>query len=94
LTNILIVAPVGSDLSTAVEKMEEDKPGIFGPGGAYGQVYALFNCAMAAATMFGPVVFGAMIDGLGWKWMTVGMGIFSISGSIPTVSLYPLSHNI
>ncbi|TVY80749.1 putative MFS-type transporter, partial [Lachnellula suecica] len=94
LTNILIVAPVGSDLSTAVEKMDEDDPGVFGPGGAYGQVFALFNCAMAAATMFGPVVFGAMADGLGWKWMTVGMGIFSISGAIPTVSFGFLSRNI
>lgn len=89
-TNILIVAPVASDLSTCVEKMEEDKPGIFGPGGAYGQVFALFNCSMAAATMFGPVVAGAIKEQYGWKAMSVAMGIFSISGAVPTASLRTL----
>ncbi|TVY94326.1 putative MFS-type transporter [Lachnellula willkommii] len=83
-TNILIVAPVAADLSTCVEKMEEEQPGIFGPGGAYGQVFALFNCSMAAATMFGPIVAGAISEQYGWKAMTVAMGIFSISGAIPT----------
>ncbi|TVY49025.1 putative MFS-type transporter [Lachnellula occidentalis] len=84
-TNILIVAPVAADLSTCVEEMEEDQPGIFGPGGAYGQVFALFNCSMAAATMFGPIVAGAISEQYGWKAMTVAMGVFSISGAIPTV---------
>lgn len=67
--------------------MEEEQPGVFGPGGAYGQVFALFNCSMAAATMFGPIVAGAISEQYGWKAMTVAMGIFSISGAIPTVSL-------
>ncbi|TAQ89626.1 hypothetical protein B7494_g2003 [Chlorociboria aeruginascens] len=84
-TNILIVAPVASDLSIHVGKMEENQPGIFGPGGAYGQVFALFNCSMAAATMFGPVVAGAIKEQYGWKAMTVAMGIFSISGAIPII---------
>ncbi|TAQ85206.1 hypothetical protein B7494_g6472 [Chlorociboria aeruginascens] len=54
-TLILIVAPVASDLSAVVEDMEKEHPDIFGPGGAYGQAFALFNCSMAAATIFGPV---------------------------------------
>jgi len=71
--------------------MEEEQPGIFGPGGAYGQVFALFNCSMAAATMFGPIVAGAISEQYGWKAMTVAMGIFSISGAIPTVSFFSFS---
>ncbi|QSZ31686.1 hypothetical protein DSL72_001253 [Monilinia vaccinii-corymbosi] len=82
-TLILIVAPVAADLSLVVGEIERDNPGKFGPGGAYAQAYALFNCSMAAATIFGPVFSGAIITKYGWKNMTLAVGIFSITGAIP-----------
>ncbi|KAG9230850.1 major facilitator superfamily domain-containing protein [Amylocarpus encephaloides] len=82
-TLILIVAPVAADLSAVVEELEKEDSGRFGPGGAYAQAYALFNCSMAAATMFGPVVAAAIKLNYGWKAMTLAMGIFSFSGAIP-----------
>ena len=41
---------------------------------------------MAAATLFGPVVAGALVDKYGWGVMTAAMGVFAFSGAIPTVS--------
>lgn len=84
-TLILIVSPVAADLSAVVEEKEKNDPGSFGPGGAYAQAFALFNCAMAAATLFGPVVAGALVEQYGWKTMTAAMGVFAFSGAIPAV---------
>lgn len=86
-TLILIVSPVAADLSTVVEEKEKADPDAFGPGGAYAQAFALFNCSMAAATLFGPVVAGALVERYDWGVMTAAMGIFAFSGAIPAVSL-------
>ncbi|KAL9008482.1 MAG: hypothetical protein Q9173_006396 [Seirophora scorigena] len=85
-TLILIVSPVAADLSAVVEEKEKADPDAFGPGGAYGQAFALFNCSMAAATLFGPVVAGALVEAYGWGVMTAAMGVFAFSGAIPAVS--------
>ncbi|KAK3172881.1 hypothetical protein OEA41_006206 [Lepraria neglecta] len=82
-TLILIVSPVAADLSAVVEEKEKTDPDAFGPGGAYAQAFALFNCAMAAATLFGPVAAGALIERHGWGALTAAMGIFAFSGAIP-----------
>ncbi|KAI4086066.1 MAG: hypothetical protein LQ344_007881 [Seirophora lacunosa] len=82
-TLILIVSPVAADLSAVVEEKEKADPDAFGPGGAYGQAFALFNCSMAAATLFGPVVAGALVEAYGWGVMTAAMGVFAFSGAIP-----------
>ena len=77
---------MAADLSVVVEEKEKSDPGAFGLGGAYAQAFALFNCSMAAATLFGPVVAGALIKRYGWGVMTAAMGIFSFSGAFPAVS--------
>ncbi|KAI4201647.1 MAG: hypothetical protein LQ350_003126 [Teloschistes chrysophthalmus] len=84
---ILIVSPVAADLSAVVEEKEKADPDAFGPGGAYAQAFALFNCSMAAATLFGPVVAGALVEQYGWGVMSAAMGIFAFSGAIPAVGL-------
>lgn len=89
-TLILIVSPVAADLSAVVEDKERTGPGIFGPGGAYAQAFALFNCSMAAATLFGPVAAGALIERWGWGVMTACMGVFAFSGAVPAVSTISL----
>lgn len=84
-TLILIVSPVAADLSAVVEEKERSDPGAFGAGGAYAQAFALFNCSMAAATLFGPVVAGALIEQYDWGVMTAAMGVFASSGAIPAL---------
>ncbi|KAL8869317.1 MAG: hypothetical protein Q9174_004363 [Haloplaca sp. 1 TL-2023] len=82
-TLILIVSPVAADLSAVVEEKERADPNAFGPGGAYAQAFALFNCAMAAGTLFGPVVAGAIVQQHGWGAVTAFLGVFAFSGAIP-----------
>ena len=85
-TLILIVSPVAADLSAVVEEKERLDPDAFGPGGAYAQAFALFNCSMAAATLFGPVVAGSLVERFGWGVTTAAMGVFAFSGAVPAVS--------
>ncbi|KAL8909536.1 MAG: hypothetical protein Q9171_005015 [Xanthocarpia ochracea] len=85
-TLILIVSPVAADLSAVVEEKERADPNAFGPGGAYAQAFALFNCSMAAGTLFGPVAAGVIVERHGWGAMTAAMGAFAFSGAIPAVS--------
>ncbi|KAL8879020.1 MAG: hypothetical protein Q9205_005302 [Flavoplaca limonia] len=82
-TLILIVSPVAADLSAVVEEKERADPNAFGPGGAYAQAFALFNCSMAAGTLFGPVVAGAIVERHGWGAMSAAMGVFAFSGAVP-----------
>ena len=41
---------------------------------------------MAAATLFGPVVAGTLVERYGWGVTTAAMGAFAFSGAIPSVS--------
>ena len=85
-TLILIVSPVAADLSAVVEEKERADPNAFGPGGAYAQAFALFNCAMAAGTLFGPVAAGTIVNQHGWGAVTAFLGVFAFSGAVPAVS--------
>lgn len=79
------MSPVAADLSVVVEEKEKADQGAFGPGGAYAQAFALFNCSMAAATLFGPVAAAAVRERFGWGVMSTVTGVFAISGAVPTV---------
>ena len=41
---------------------------------------------MAAATLFGPVAAGAIVERWGWGVMTAAAGVFVASGTVPAVS--------
>lgn len=41
---------------------------------------------MAAATLFGPVVAGALKEQFGWGVMSAATGVFAFSGAVPAVS--------
>ena len=85
------MSPLASDLSFTVEELERESPGLFGEAGAYAQAYALFNCAMAAATVVGPVWAGYAYETLGWTTMSWTLAVFSASGALPVVSVEYLS---
>ena len=48
---------------------------------------------MAAATLFGPVAAGALIERHGWGTMTAAMGVFAFSGAVSSVSLLSTHQN-
>ena len=85
LTLGFVTPALAAELTFVVETMEQEKPGIFGKSGAYGQVFALFTCALATATMLGPLCSGFLKTRYGWNFMSMILGVFSASGAIPVV---------
>lgn len=84
-TLILIISPLAAELSFVVEEMERKNPSIFGRSGAYGQAFALFNCAMALATICGPVWAGLIASEFGWDTATWTLAVLCASGAVPVV---------
>ncbi|OJJ48140.1 hypothetical protein ASPZODRAFT_130079 [Penicilliopsis zonata CBS 506.65] len=77
-----VLSPIAGDLALTVEKMEEKRPGLFGPMGAYAQAFSLFNCAIAAGTVVGPLWTGLGISQLGWGYTNLVMGAMALSAAI------------
>ena len=69
-----------------VEQAEKEQPGIFGPGGADAQAFALFNVAMAGGILVGPILAGALVEAAGWLTMSLVLGAFALSAGVPAVS--------
>ncbi len=72
-------------MSLTVESLEAEHPGVFGDAGAFGQVFALFTVALAAATTLGPILAGFMNLQLGWATMVAALGVFVATGALPAV---------
>ena len=53
---IVLLAPLASDMSFAIEDLNEKNPGLFQSAGAYAQVYSMFNSGLAAGMMAGPPI--------------------------------------
>ena len=79
------MTPLAAELTSTVEAIELENPGIFGQRGAYGQVFSLFTCALAMATMLGPLFSGILVANYGWNFMTMMLAVLSASGVIPVV---------
>ena len=69
--------PLITEITSAVQEIEQARPGIFGPFGAIAQAYGLLNCAFAAGSMVGPLYAGFIKEWLGWSAMSLIMGIMS-----------------
>lgn len=59
---------------------------LFGPGGAYAQAFALFNCAIAAGTVLGPLWTSFALQALGWGNMNLCLAVLASSGIVVVVS--------
>ncbi|KAF3919581.1 hypothetical protein ABW20_dc0103240 [Dactylellina cionopaga] len=55
LAHCLVFVPAYTEMSLVVEQIEREKPGVFGPYGAFAQSYGLGNFAYAAGTTVGPL---------------------------------------
>lgn len=77
--------PLTAEVSYIVTANERARPGIYGPGGAHGQAYSLFNVAFAAGSMIGPLWGGFVKNAAGWGTMTWSLGLLSGVTALPTV---------
>ena len=65
--------------------MEFDRPGVFGSGGAYAQVFALFTSASAGGVLVGPAWTSFAYGEVSWTLLVVSLGLLNISVAIPVV---------
>ena len=63
-------------LST-VKRIEEKRPGVFGPYGANAVAYGLINCAFAGGSVVGPIYAGLIRNHFGWPVMSLVMTVSS-----------------
>ena len=84
----MMISPLAADLTAAVIAMEKEHPGIFGPSGAYAQVYALFTCAIGAGVLAGPAWVSFAYGRIGWAFMVCTLGALSASAVLPVVRQY------
>lgn len=86
----LVMVPLSAELTYVVEELENTKPGIFGPSGAYGQMFAIYTITLALAIIFGPDAAGYLQNNYGWGVTTMSMGIACASGVLPVVSCFEI----
>lgn len=69
--------PLITEITSAVREIEQARPGIFGPHGAFAQAYGLLGCSFAAGSLIGPLYAGFVKEKFGWPAMALLMGILS-----------------
>ncbi|KAJ9295454.1 hypothetical protein DTO271G3_5910 [Paecilomyces variotii] len=77
----MTMTPVLTEIFVAVEDLEEQKPGRFGPYGAYAQAYGLFEFVYSAGILGGPIMAGWLRTSFSWNALTVVLAILSFATS-------------
>ena len=77
---VFVLAPLGAECSFVAEEVSE-KTGL----DLYASSFSLMNCSLASAGLLGPLAAGGLMEGAGWKWTTVAMGLFCATGVVPCV---------
>lgn len=81
----VLLAPLASDLSFAVEDLNEENPGLFQSAGAYAQVYSMFNGGLAAGMMAGPPFASFIFTKTNWAIMNFILAAICLLGTVPVV---------
>ena len=66
---------VDTDGETLPDELDKRKQEGKGGAKAYGAAFAMMNMAYAAGSMCGPLVGGAVMQGVGWRGLTMGTGV-------------------
>ena len=95
----LILTPVFSDVTYALEEREAAEPGLFGVKGAYAQAFALMNIAYASGSLLGPLLGALLVEKVGWTNLTLATGIvcaacdplclYATGGKIANAKVWP-----
>ncbi|QSS49191.1 MFS amine transporter [Histoplasma capsulatum var. duboisii H88] len=72
-----------TEISHAVDELEERDPVLFSGPGAMGQGYALYNMAFAAGQLLGPIIGGFVITSVGWAGMNLALGLICFASAVP-----------
>lgn len=62
---------------------DEEEVGGYSAPTLYASTFSMMNCALATATVFGPLVTGGLNQAYGWKTATAFMGAMCLSGAVP-----------
>ncbi|KAL9010187.1 MAG: hypothetical protein Q9180_009321 [Flavoplaca navasiana] len=84
--NLFLTALV-TDMSFAVEELEQNDPQFANDGNAFTEAYALVDITFGAGTVFGPLISGVLYETTNWAITYGVLAIFTFSGSLP-VMLY------
>ncbi|PGH15563.1 hypothetical protein AJ79_02345 [Helicocarpus griseus UAMH5409] len=76
-----------TEISHAVDQLEESDPVLFSGPSAMGQGYALYNMAFATGQLLGPIIGGFVITSVGWAGMNLTLGIICFASAIPMALL-------
>ncbi|KAI1088008.1 MFS transporter-like protein [Rostrohypoxylon terebratum] len=96
----LIGSPGVVEASFVVQEYDRANPGLFGANGPYAQLYGFNSLFFCAGLTVGPLVAGALRDGVGYGNMNLVFGIISgvtavvsffVVGGKPNISLHPRS---
>ena len=85
LARVFGASPLGADLNRAVDKIERDRPGIFGESGAKGQVFSLYTGASAAGILIGPAWTGFAYGARSWTFLVSSLAVLNASVVVPVV---------
>lgn len=77
---ILYLAPLDAECSFVAEGISA-----FTGLGLYASRFSMMNCSLASAGSLGPLAAGGLMDGTGWKWMGVAIGVFCVTVVAPCV---------
>ncbi|KAI4193064.1 MAG: hypothetical protein LQ350_008488, partial [Teloschistes chrysophthalmus] len=74
-----------TDMSFAVEQLEQENPGLGGGNGVFTEAYALVDITFGLGLVIGPLISGLLYEKTNWG-ITVGvLAIFCVSGIVPVV---------
>ena len=64
-----------AEVSLVIESMERESPGCFGEKGVVAFGFGVVNFAFAGGFLVGPVLAGALVEGVGWRGMNAVLGV-------------------
>ena len=74
-----------AEITYIIIAKETERPGLFGPKGAYAQAYGLFNMAYAVGSLVGPLWAGFVNTRAGWATMTWTMALLAGVSALPAL---------
>ena len=82
----LFLTSLVTDMSFAVERLEEENSQFCEDGSAFTEAYALVDITFGAGAVFGPLISGLLYERTTWAITYGVLAVFAFSGSLPVVS--------